>query len=115
MQVNRMTSNGLRGFQDAFSSMVDPQVQELHAGGEGAGGEETAHRQQGEGFEGSALHLTRLATCSEVKSSRSCSNIFMVHFEVSLSICCQAVSTDQFFGRIPGRPPLLRKVRVAGS
>ena len=49
MQVNRMTSNGLRGFQDAFSSMVDPQVQELHAGGEAAGGQEPAHRQQDEG------------------------------------------------------------------
>lgn len=50
MQVNRMTSNGLRGFQDAFSSMVDPQVQELHAGGEAAGNQEPAHRDQGEGM-----------------------------------------------------------------
>ena len=35
-------------FQDALSPMVDPQVQELHAGGEAAGGEETAQRDQGE-------------------------------------------------------------------
>ncbi len=36
-------------FQDALSPMVDPHMQELHAGGEAAGSQEPAHRQQDEG------------------------------------------------------------------